>query len=205
MPKKDTKPATIYATPIVWAAGLHHIQSGTTFMFRDFQRTRIRIGRRREGIEISLRDPRVSDIHALVERRANGQLVLHDVGSTNGILINGGPLYGPAYLESRTVLMLGRTELRGVNERGLIPIVSHSIGEFCFRAVEAYGGYRPAATKLEAAMGDPFSYDFIRDHASKWKREELSRRCVEAGKSARIFIRYEDDMTAVATSSSSGG
>ncbi|MBK6847695.1 MAG: GGDEF domain-containing protein [Proteobacteria bacterium] len=68
------------------------------------------IGREPHGLQ--LRDGRISRRHALVERSAAGAHLLHDLGSTNGTLINGTPLRQPHELQDGDKIFLGRTVIK---------------------------------------------------------------------------------------------
>lgn len=68
------------------------------------------IGRDPQGLQ--LRDGRSSRRHALVERTAAGQHVVHDLGSTNGTLVNGLPLQQPYELHDGDKIFLGRTVIK---------------------------------------------------------------------------------------------
>ncbi|MBK8479800.1 MAG: GGDEF domain-containing protein [Proteobacteria bacterium] len=68
------------------------------------------IGREPHGLQ--LRDGRISRRHALVERSAAGKHLLHDLGSTNGTLINGARVAQPHELQDGDKVFLGRTVIK---------------------------------------------------------------------------------------------
>ncbi len=78
---------------------------GTTFPIQGS----ILIGRAGRSTLI-LDDGFVSGEHARIERRA-GHLVLEDLGSTNGTLLNGRPVTEPAPLHPGDVIQIGGTRL----------------------------------------------------------------------------------------------
>ncbi|UFS99370.1 BTAD domain-containing putative transcriptional regulator [Nocardia huaxiensis] len=70
----------------------------------------LRIGRDRDN-DLVLDDPRVSRAHARLVVRAAG-VVIHDLGSVNGVYVNGGQILGHAALTDGDLLGIGSTTLR---------------------------------------------------------------------------------------------
>lgn len=56
-------------------------------------------------------DPEISRQHARIYRDAQGQLVVEDVGSTNGTYVNGQRLSGPQFLNPGDTVQMGRSTL----------------------------------------------------------------------------------------------
>jgi hypothetical protein len=75
-------------------------------------RDRAVLGRGPHGCDLIIEgDPEISTLHCLLIRQ-NGQLVLRDLNSTNGTLVNGVPIHGEYRLSDRDTVLLGNTELR---------------------------------------------------------------------------------------------
>ncbi len=66
---------------------------------------------RAEGSEILLGDPRVSHRHALVRRRGD-QVIIEDLRSTNGTMVNGTGISFPTALAPGDVVTVGDVQLR---------------------------------------------------------------------------------------------
>ncbi len=64
---------------------------------------------RGEGCDLDLPDERVSRRHAALEPRSDGTLILTDLGSANGTLVNGHSIAGPVRLAGGEELRLGDT------------------------------------------------------------------------------------------------
>lgn len=60
------------------------------------------------GTDIALDDPFISDRHVRFDR-IEGRLVVEDLGSTNGTLVNGIPVVGRRALERGDVIRIGQT------------------------------------------------------------------------------------------------
>jgi pSer/pThr/pTyr-binding forkhead associated (FHA) protein len=73
------------------------------------------IGRSRD-CDIVLSDPNVSRRHAEIRADGRGGWTIHDLGSTNGVKLNGQRANGPAPLESGDRIALGTADLRFVVE-----------------------------------------------------------------------------------------
>lgn len=71
--------------------------------------TRVTIGRDAHGL--LLHDPRISRRHAVVEAIEGGH-VLHDLGSTNGTLLNGAPVTGTHPLGDGDKIYVGQTVIK---------------------------------------------------------------------------------------------
>lgn len=70
-----------------------------------------RIGRSADCALI-LDDDYVSGDHAEMKRRADGQWVLTDLGSTNGSFVNGARLSAPTIVTAADDIKIGRTQMR---------------------------------------------------------------------------------------------
>ena len=155
-----------------YAAGLHLIGTSKTYMFSDFRAEGrpipiIAIGRGRQcHIQIK-KDNSVSIVHALLKRHRCDKLVIHDSGSTNGILLDGKTALEPTSLLTGMWVRMGHTKFIGVNARGMVPIQVCSIGELCHRAFIAYGGYSEAARHIGMKR------EFVRTHAQAWVHKRL--------------------------------
>jgi VWFA-related protein len=68
------------------------------------------IGRDKD-CQVVLADPEVSNRHCELAS-VNGQIVIYDLGSTNGTVVNGVPISGRHKLESQDTIIIGDTELR---------------------------------------------------------------------------------------------
>ncbi len=64
---------------------------------------------RGEGCDLALLDEQVSRRHAALEPRADGTLVLTDLGSANGTFVNGHLIAGPVRLAGGEELRVGDT------------------------------------------------------------------------------------------------
>ena len=69
----------------------------------------------RGDVEIVLEDPFASSQHARIERQG-GAVVLEDLGSTNGVKVNGRRITGPTPLEPGARIALGTADVRFVVE-----------------------------------------------------------------------------------------
>jgi len=69
------------------------------------------LGRGQSGPAALGGDPELSREHASVQTFEGGQLLIEDLGSTNGTFVNGGPVAGPTVLEDGDVIWLGTTTL----------------------------------------------------------------------------------------------
>ena len=70
----------------------------------------VRIGRASKN-DITIEDPEISRVHALI-RRIDDRYVLADLGSANGVAVNGEPVLTPRALEHGDQIELGDTTLR---------------------------------------------------------------------------------------------
>jgi len=80
-------------------------QQGATFPLAD----ELTVGRG-GGCAIALRDRMVSQLHARIFKR-DGQFFVEDLGSTNGTLLNGKKVAGPAAIRRGDRLQVGKTVL----------------------------------------------------------------------------------------------
>src|SRR4051794_21842440 len=76
-------------------------------------------------------DPEISRQHARLSRDAQGQLVVEDLGSTNGTYVNGQRISGPQVLNPGDVVQMGRSTLSveaggaagGATAIGAVPVM----------------------------------------------------------------------------------
>jgi len=69
----------------------------------------VRLGREPDN-EVVLLDPKVSRHHALLQQQGE-RFLLTDLGSSNGIFVNGKRIAAPALLEDGDVLTMGDTQM----------------------------------------------------------------------------------------------
>src|SRR3954453_21727498 len=72
-------------------------------------------------------DSEISRVHARVYRDASGQLMVEDLGSTNGTFVNGNRISAPTPLRAGDELRVGQTTL-GV-EGGAAPAGATAVGQ----------------------------------------------------------------------------
>src|SRR5262245_6021836 len=86
---------------------------GRVFAYEfDSARKQILVGRR-WGVDVLLPDPKVSMVHARVDRRGSTEYDLTDEGSTNGTRINGVPVSGgPRPLRDGDRIAIGQYQMR---------------------------------------------------------------------------------------------
>jgi ABC-2 type transport system ATP-binding protein len=70
------------------------------------------LGRTAAGLGNLGNDPELSRDHARISRYVTGQIVVEDLGSTNGTFVNGWPIDQPTALIAGTVVGVGRSELQ---------------------------------------------------------------------------------------------
>src|SRR3954454_24526394 len=68
-------------------------------------------GRQLPGAGSLAGDPELSRVHARVFRDASGQLMIEDLGSTNGTFVNGARIGAPQPLRSGDEVRVGQTTL----------------------------------------------------------------------------------------------
>jgi len=71
--------------------------------------SQIRLGREPDN-EVVLLDPKVSRHHALLQQQGE-TFLLTDLGSSNGVFVNGKRIAAPASLKDGDILLLGDTQL----------------------------------------------------------------------------------------------
>jgi hypothetical protein len=166
MPKVQTKSmqAKSWQKPHpIPAAGLHDPDTAKTHFFRDFRfedtsEAHLVIGRSPK-CHIRLRDERVSNGHAVLERTKQGYKI-SDHGSTNGVYIDGRRADEPVVVTVGMRIYLGPAVLVGVDENGRAPLdgVIVTQSDFCRGLVRLYGSPTVAAERL----GGKPSREFIR-------------------------------------------
>lgn len=82
---------------------------------------------RQAGNTIIPNDLRLSRQHARIEVQGGG-FVVHDLGSTNGTLLNGQPLHEPQALRAGDMLQMGSTVFRVTDAppEGQVPVISRA-------------------------------------------------------------------------------
>jgi pSer/pThr/pTyr-binding forkhead associated (FHA) protein len=73
------------------------------------------LGRSRD-CDVTLADPNVSRHHAEIRPDGRGGWVVEDLGSTNGVKVNGRSITGPSPLEPGARIALGTADVRFVVE-----------------------------------------------------------------------------------------
>lgn len=96
--------------PLAWLVALNGPHMGKTYRLRDIAD----IGRDSKHNNISLEDPTISRQHARI-RRENGEFVIYDLVSANGVLVNGEAV-------ERSVLHNGDHILVGQSELGFMQV-----------------------------------------------------------------------------------
>jgi pSer/pThr/pTyr-binding forkhead associated (FHA) protein len=71
---------------------------------------RMTVGKNPDNDLVIAEDPSVSRVHAVLQRVGGGWSI-HDVGSTNGTLVNGERIFGERVLRDDDEIILGRTRL----------------------------------------------------------------------------------------------
>src|SRR5512133_3773779 len=74
------------------------------------------LGRREQGLGSLGGDDELSRRHASLTRSPDGRIVVEDLGSTNGTLVNGVKIAGPTVLRPGDRLQVGMTHLDLVDE-----------------------------------------------------------------------------------------
>lgn len=108
----DDEDLTVAAVPVAWAALVVTQQDGHRSL-TTISRPEFTIGRSRQaGNDLTLStDGQVSKRHARIERESDGKATIYDLGSTNGILVNGKLISGNATLEDGDEIVIGATRL----------------------------------------------------------------------------------------------
>ena len=70
------------------------------------------LGRAAQGDGNLGADPELSRDHARISRYVTGEIVIEDLGSTNGTFVNGWPIEQPTALIAGTVVAVGQSELQ---------------------------------------------------------------------------------------------
>jgi pSer/pThr/pTyr-binding forkhead associated (FHA) protein len=132
-------------------------QPGQTFMLDQDSLT---VGRDPQN-DISISDPQISRQHARITRRGD-QMVIEDVGSTNGTYVNGMRLSGPHTLASGDVIGLGdivTLTYHGVSPSATEPLAGRATipleRQPRHETVPAPPAYEPAPTPAYAAAPTP--------------------------------------------------
>src|SRR5215211_1835938 len=113
----------------------------------------LQIGRSAAGEGRLGDDPEISRQHARITRNPQGQLVVEDLGSTNGTYVNGQRIGGPQVLNPGDTVQMGRSTLSveaggaagGATAIGAVPVMPGA----------GPGGPPPAAPPPPAAAPPP--------------------------------------------------
>ena len=73
-------------------------------------RDQVRIGRSPEN-DVAIQDPSVSRLHASIERTRDG-FMIQDLGSRNGVMVNGRRIGGPTLITEQDEVQLGDVILK---------------------------------------------------------------------------------------------
>ncbi|MBS1856429.1 MAG: adenylate/guanylate cyclase domain-containing protein [Acidobacteria bacterium] len=84
---------------------------------------------RGDGCAVLLESRSVSRLHALIQRRDNGELGLVDLGSRNGSFVNGKRVSFPVTLADQDHLVFGDQELVFLNPVSSVPVPAASAGD----------------------------------------------------------------------------
>jgi hypothetical protein len=155
----DVLPTTIATVPPQGTGfpvgGLRCLQSYELFRFRDFllcgQQKRFYMIGRSPRCDIALDDTRVSNVHAFIERHADGTHTLIDYDSTNGLFVIVGDRIERVTRVPLVVglfVLLGRSLLIAVTEDGRAPLSAFTETEFRREAYRVYGSLQAAAAAL---------------------------------------------------------
>lgn len=66
---------------------------------------------RAEDCDIRLDDPHVSQHHAAFRQHEDGTITVEDLGTVNGVYVNGLQVYAPTAIGPGSVVRIGRTDL----------------------------------------------------------------------------------------------
>lgn len=137
--------------PAEQVIGLYELQ---TRMFHEFDsftldgqpKRLITIGRARYS-DIKLMDLSVSAVHCRVYRHPDGSVMIEDVGSRNGLLVN--EVVVKTYMLIPGMwLRIGDSQLIAVGPDRKILLKAHTLTSFLVRAREVYGSVRKAAQSV---------------------------------------------------------
>jgi len=111
-----------------------------------FTGSTITVGRAPEN-DISLDDGQVSRHHAILRRQGN-EIILEDLGSTNGTLVNGERIYGPHILQPAETISIGEsvfgvTGFPAPSTVGMTAQSGSSKGETPWRTYDSSATYPP--------------------------------------------------------------
>lgn len=153
MPRVMTEIASPYGRNATPAAGLHDPARRKTYLFADFkslsgrQRRNIVIGRA-GACDIRIRDRFASSKHIMLAFESARKVVVHDLGSTNGVYLDGQRMCQSFYLAEGMQLRLGDAHLFAVDRDGYFPIAAKSLDEFLREAAKVYGNNKLAGERV---------------------------------------------------------
>ncbi|HEY3329926.1 MAG TPA: FhaA domain-containing protein [Capsulimonadaceae bacterium] len=103
---------TIAAVPVAWAALVVITPDGHRSL-ATISKPEFSIGRSKQaGNDLTLSgDGQVSKRHARIERESDGQATIYDLGSTNGVLVNGKLIPGNITLRDGDEVLIGATKV----------------------------------------------------------------------------------------------
>lgn len=107
-------------------------QAGVTFPLTSDQ---VIIGRE-EGVDIVIQDAEVSRHHCQISWQANA-FIVHDLGSTNGVFVNGVEITAPRPLQDGDTIRLGQTTLLFQSSVPAAPVETREPAAEVVREVQA--------------------------------------------------------------------
>lgn len=137
--------------------GLRLVPGGARYRFEDLlqanSRRQVWVIGSLERCDIRIENPQVSAMHCmLIRNRRSKRVCIYDLQSTNGVRVNSTKIRA-AELEPGDTLAIGEAHLYafGVEDKPKdIIIASPKLPQYLEKAIETYGGVRPAARALDA-------------------------------------------------------
>ena len=137
-------------------AGLRMLKRNKRFVFDRLFRAAnpITVGRTRQS-DMQLRHDTVSRRHCSIERSPDGEYIIVDRGSTNGIYVADCGAYGEYRRVTRCILKmgmhirLGDVTITPVDAAGEAPVFVKRTSEFLLRIIRLYGSFREAANHVK--------------------------------------------------------
>jgi serine/threonine protein kinase len=141
------------------------------------------IGRDSDQAQIVLNDPQVSRAHAKLSE-ARGGLLIEDLDSRNGCLINGTRIQR-GLLTSKDVLKVGLTELTVAEVEPPDPLEGQTLGNYHLQQVIGTGSYGTVYRAVQLNLARPVAIKVLsRQYASDPQRVQSFQ--TEAGRAGRL-------------------